>query len=269
VTRKTVAFRGRFGNSDSLTVWTILCGHEVIPAVEAFWGFLLVGFAITKLVSWHRDGQRLDALRREKNLEKSFLDKSAQEFPELVGAYWNPKRDSVARELRPRILSRTKGKCFYCDKSLINLSEWQVDHVWPHRYGGSEEFINLVPSCKDCNQEKWSYLPPRYLLHKWVVGKSFTSHEVKFLEFYRKNSMANLIGASAHWKGRADYWQATVFTEFVNLVLMNEGIKKSSGKRREELVKRAQSIYDKLDCDLNSSFIYRHGAIQKWLEEDA
>jgi 5-methylcytosine-specific restriction endonuclease McrA len=236
--------------------------------VEAFWGILLVGFAITKLVSWHRDGQRLEALRREKNLEKSFLDKAEQEFPELVGAYWNPKRDPVARELRPRVLSRTKGKCFYCDKSLVELSEWQVDHVWPYRYGGSEDFINLVPSCKDCNQAKWAYLPPRYMLHKWVIGKGFTPHEVKFLEFYRNNSMANLIGTSTHWKGRANHWHATIFPELVELLLRNEGIKESFGARREELLKRAQHIYDKLDCDITASW-RSYKAIQDWLDEEA
>jgi len=235
--------------------------------VEAFWLILVGVFVISRVLVWQGNKQHYEERRREREFLKTFTDKAAEEHPELVGAYWNPKRIPVPRDLRPKVFARTKGKCFYCDKSLSDLSDWQVDHMWPYRYGGSEDFINLVPSCKGCNEEKWSHLPPRYLLHKWVVGMKFTTHEMKFLEFYRNNSMANLIGTSAYWKGRANHWHATIFPEFVDLILKNEGIKNASGKRRDELLTRAQDIYDKLDCDITKRTL-SYTAIQNWLDSD-
>jgi len=235
--------------------------------MEAFWVILLGGLALRSFVARYQNNQRLEKLKQERLLEKSFLDKAEQEFPDLVGAYWNPKRNPVARDLRPKVLARTSGNCFYCDTSLTELFEWQVDHVWPYRYGGSEEFINLVPSCRECNESKWSHLPPRYLLYKWVLGRSFTKHEIKFLDYYRDNSMANLIGTSAYWKGRADHWHATIFPEFVDLILCNEGVKGATEKRQEELIKRAQHIYNKLDCDITKRS-RSYTVIQDWLDSD-
>ena len=237
--------------------------------MEPFW--ILVGFSVVvvNLYFMINQNHRIKVDKSERELQRSYTDKAAQENPEIVGLHWDRNRKLVEKELRPKILSRTGGKCFYCDIKLSSEPQWQVDHVWPHRYGGSEEMINLVPACVLCNENKWSYLPPRYLLHKWVVGKEFTVHELRFLDYYKANSMANLIGTSAHWKGMADYWHATIFRDFVDLIIQNESIKKTSGKRRKELIKKAQYIYKKLDCDVARRVITgRFSVIEDWLETD-
>jgi 5-methylcytosine-specific restriction endonuclease McrA len=240
--------------------------------MDPFWLILIGGFLLFRISAWSRNARRIDEWRREKALQDSYIAKAKEDYPDQVDVYWKPKRNPVPREFRPKILSRTEGRCFYCDIYLADLFEWQVDHVWPYRYGGSEDLINLVPACKDCNESKWSYLPPRYFLHKWVLGKEFTSHEIRFLEFYKNHSMSNLIGTSAHWKGRADYWSATIFPEFVDLVLDNEGLKHSVGKNRDTLLKRAQNIYNKLDCDVTLRGRSRISLLEwleseKWMEE--
>lgn len=236
--------------------------------MNSFW-MILIGFLLLVFITdWFKNTSREAEFQKQKRLLQSYISTAEKNYPDLVNKPWNPKRYAVKKDLRRKVFTRTKGRCFYCDISLQKIQKWQVDHVWPYRYGGSEEFINLVASCLNCNQEKWSYLPPRYYLHKWVIGKTFTSHEVNFLNFYRNNSMSNLIGTSAHWKGRADYWSSSFFADFIDLILNNKSIKSSIGKEREELIKKAQEIYIKLDCDITNRFHNSYSAIQDWLDTD-
>ena len=51
------------------------------------------------------------------------------------------------------------------------------------------------------------------------------------------------------------------------MILENEGIKNTSGKRRDELLTRAQYVYDKLDCDITKRTL-SYKAIQDWLDSD-
>lgn len=66
-----------------------------------------------------------------------------------------------ARELRKTSWWRKKinsGVCHYC-KAVFKPSELTMDHVIPLARGGRSERINLVPSCKECNNEKMYRLP--------------------------------------------------------------------------------------------------------------
>jgi 5-methylcytosine-specific restriction endonuclease McrA len=233
--------------------------------MEPFWFALAVIFGIYKVYQWDQSNKRLNEYRRVRSLQASYGEIAAKEYPDLVGKYWNPKRNPVSLEIRPKILARTKGHCYYCDKNLNASFDWQVDHIWPYRYGGSEDLVNLVPSCKSCNGEKWSHLPPRFFLHKWVVGTPFTVHELKFIEYHRDHSMAHLISTSAHWKGKTNYWLDHVYTEFADLITANESIKNTSGKRREELLAKSYSVYKKLDCDIAGKRYSSYRVIEKWI----
>jgi 5-methylcytosine-specific restriction endonuclease McrA len=237
--------------------------------MEFIWVLLVGGIAIALFYYYFSINQQIKEDKFKRDLLDSYTEKAKREHPEIVGHRWIRKRELVDKGLRPRILSRTSGRCFYCDRLLTHDFGWQVDHVWPYRYGGSEELINLVPACRECNKEKWSHLPPRYLLHKWVIGEKFTGHELRLLKYYETNSMANLIGTSTFWKGKADYWKVTVFPDFVDLVTQNKCLKNTAGKERDDLIKRAQNIYNLLNCDI--VFKYngdKYMQIKKWLETD-
>ncbi len=236
--------------------------------MDPLWIVLFTIFGIYKLYRWDQLNKTRNEYDRVRKLEASYGEIAAKENPELVGKYWNPKRSPVPLEIRPKILARTKGHCYYCDKNLSEILEWQVDHMWPYRFGGSEDLVNLVPSCKSCNEEKWSHLPPRFLLHKWVVGTPFTVHELKFIEYHREHSMADLIGTSAHWKGKANYWLDHVYKEFADLITLNESLMNNSGKRREELLEQSYSVYKKLDCDIAGKRNTTYRAIEKWIESE-
>lgn len=66
-----------------------------------------------------------------------------------------------ARELRQSQWWKRKcarGICFYCQRH-IPARELTMDHIVPIARGGRSTKGNLVPACKDCNNQKKQLLP--------------------------------------------------------------------------------------------------------------
>jgi 5-methylcytosine-specific restriction protein A len=66
-----------------------------------------------------------------------------------------------ARKLRQSAWWRrkiSKGICHYCGRS-VDPRELTMDHIVPLTRGGKSTKGNLVPACKDCNNEKKYLLP--------------------------------------------------------------------------------------------------------------
>lgn len=53
---------------------------------------------------------------------------------------------------REAVMAKYGGRCAYCGCKLGQ--RWQVDHIKPKRNGGTDDFINLNPSCCRCNNRK-------------------------------------------------------------------------------------------------------------------
>lgn len=60
--------------------------------------------------------------------------------------------------IRPRkrlaIYLRDKMACVYCGASVIQGADTVLDHVVPHKAGGTNHESNLVTCCKPCNDSK-------------------------------------------------------------------------------------------------------------------
>lgn len=67
---------------------------------------------------------------------------------------YRPKYISLKK--RRLILEKTNGVCYYCG-CKIKEDDFHVDHFIPIAKGGTNDFENLVPSCKICNQAKCEY----------------------------------------------------------------------------------------------------------------
>ncbi|MCX7914507.1 MAG: HNH endonuclease [Thermodesulfovibrionales bacterium] len=66
-----------------------------------------------------------------------------------------------ARRLRKTTWWRrklSKGRCYYCN-NYCHPKELTMDHVIPLSRGGKSERLNIVPSCKECNNNKKYLLP--------------------------------------------------------------------------------------------------------------
>ncbi len=210
-------------------------------------GILAAFFIIRFLAGEARISENQKRMAEKKRIQDAYYTKAKEEYPESVGLYYTPKRDPIDKSLRPKILSRTNGFCFYCDKELDPF-HWQIDHVWPYRMGGSHEIINLVPACKDCNEYKWAHLPTTFLIKKWALGGVFTKHERNFIEYHRNRSMSYLISTSAYWKSRADYIKDYHYAEFADLVLTSPSIISLIGDSRERLIVRTDKLMKNLDA---------------------
>ncbi len=71
------------------------------------------------------------------------------------------KEKQKARELRKTQWWKGKcaqGTCYYCGKAVMP-SELTMDHVVPIIRGGKSAKNNIVPACKECNNQKKHSLP--------------------------------------------------------------------------------------------------------------
>lgn len=64
------------------------------------------------------------------------------------------KRTAVSKRIRFEIFKRDNFKCRYCGQSVSPGVILEIDHVIPVSKGGTNENINLVTSCWDCNRGK-------------------------------------------------------------------------------------------------------------------
>lgn len=67
-------------------------------------------------------------------------------------------RKELSRQIIEKVKLKRRGLCFYCGVELPEsdsyIRAWDVDHVIPVSKGGTNDFENLEPSCKTCNQKK-------------------------------------------------------------------------------------------------------------------
>jgi len=74
------------------------------------------------------------------------------------------REKSKARELRASQWwkrKRSSGLCFYCGKTF-KPAELTMDHLVPIVRGGKSVQGNLVPACKECNNQKRYRLPSEW-----------------------------------------------------------------------------------------------------------
>lgn len=59
---------------------------------------------------------------------------------------------------KAKLYKRDQGLCAYC-ASLINEGDAEAEHIRPSSKGGSYSWMNLVISCRACNQKKGNRSP--------------------------------------------------------------------------------------------------------------
>ena len=154
----------------------------------------------------------------------------------VVGHRLNSK--IYTSEERTQILSFTDGRCFYC-MTFLNSSYWEIDHLWPKKLAGVDEFFNLVASCKKCNETKGIRNPFYYLVSKWSGQGYLNEYQMKFLEYYSVNSPSRLT-TNIHWASFMEQAPRNV-TEFLDSVKNNPA----------PTQKEKNNIYDKYSTLFN------------------
>ena len=63
------------------------------------------------------------------------------------------KRKPLSKSVRFEVFKRDSFTCQYCGRSAPEVV-LEVDHIIPVSKGGTDELLNLVTSCRDCNRGK-------------------------------------------------------------------------------------------------------------------
>lgn len=62
-------------------------------------------------------------------------------------------RKPIPKSLRFEVFKRDKFACQYCGRTAPDVI-LEIDHIMPVSKGGSNDIMNLVTSCRDCNRGK-------------------------------------------------------------------------------------------------------------------
>ena len=63
------------------------------------------------------------------------------------------KRKPLSKSVRFEVFKRDRFTCQYCGRKAPDVV-LEVDHIVPVAKGGTNEIVNLITSCKDCNRGK-------------------------------------------------------------------------------------------------------------------
>lgn len=84
------------------------------------------------------------------------------------------KRKALSQKIRFEVFKRDSFTCVYCGRKAPDVV-LQVDHIVPVAQGGTNDILNLVTSCVDCNQGK----SDRKLSDQSVVEKQRKEMELR------------------------------------------------------------------------------------------
>ena len=99
---------------------------------------------------------------------------------------------------RTAVYKKYGGHCAYCGREIEN-KDMQVDHLVPKANGGTDDFSNLMPSCRLCNHYKranrleWfrksieeipMKLGERQYIYKVGIAYGFYNKERRNVKFY-------------------------------------------------------------------------------------
>ena len=132
----------------------------------------------------------------------------------------NRTRKQFSQKEKVRILKKTNGRCFSCGIS-VDLNRMQVAHIIPFSRGGSDEYNNLLPSCRKCNMYRSNYNP--YRIHDILqigniilnqirnesdIGKTvdefLSAHKNKLRARNNKNRIKRKVRKSIHYQAETD-----------------------------------------------------------------
>ena len=76
-------------------------------------------------------------------------------------------RDDFSYDEKQRIAAKSNNKCCHCGKECYTGYGATIDHFVPLNKGGTNQMINLIMLCEDCNHAKSDliYDPKGYLKH--------------------------------------------------------------------------------------------------------
>lgn len=108
------------------------------------------------------------------------------------------EREVITDDVKARIQAKSDDKCVWCGKKVFLGYKGTIDHFVPLKKGGTNEEVNLVLMCSDCNQKKGSRIFPinvaaTHLKEQYYdeLGNYFEAFTKKYKYISRGNLMAS------------------------------------------------------------------------------
>lgn len=88
-----------------------------------------------------------------------------------------PPKPPAARISRRRrqVFDRSEGRCAYCSRPLTLDGRWHVEHAQPKALGGTDDPLNLVAACGECNLAKADRTALEYVALRGVDGSGVSA----------------------------------------------------------------------------------------------
>ena len=118
-------------------------------------------------------------------------------------------RGEARRQWRQAIKDAWDQRCAYCGKPPIDDESLTIDHVRPKSRGGEDRTSNVIPACRECNQDKSS--------QDWVAW-------FRMQEFYTIESewrIRQWLSGGIHDFAQFDEEDARIVDEYANKVMGN------------------------------------------------
>lgn len=78
------------------------------------------------------------------------------------------------------ILMRDSFQCGYCKEKLIG-EDFEIDHLFPRSWGGTDNLENLVAACQRCNRRKKNRLFMPYIDVEEQIDELFGTHSTWYV----------------------------------------------------------------------------------------
>jgi hypothetical protein len=116
------------------------------------------------------------------------------------------KRKAISKKQRFEVFKRDSFTCQYCGRQAPDVV-LQVDHIHPVAEGGTNDIMNLITSCTDCNQGKGKVL----LSDKQVIEKQ----KKQLDELNERREQLEMI---LQWKNELSEFEDEAVESIINLI---------------------------------------------------
>lgn len=183
----------------------------------------------------------------------------------ILARYQIEERMSFTREQKNLILEKSNCKCAKCGMHLT-IDGMTTDHIIPLSKGGTNNSVNLVALCYDCNQDKSNYV----------------LHPLDYYGYVKKEHMVDIVNLyhnylnDVPWFGRRNYTKEDkklfYYTQHLGQIrkmksgdYMTRGVKQSITFERV-YIDEINEIYDFVK-DYNDRYDIDSNGLMEYLEE--
>ena len=166
------------------------------------------------------------------------------------------KREVISKKIRFEIFKRDKFTCQYCGKKAPDVV-LNIDHINPVAKGGTNELMNLITSCFDCNNGKRD---------KKLDDSSVVEKQRKQLELLQERR--EQIELMLEWKkSLSDFDNDVVemLVDYINSKITPLSLNENGKQRIVKWLKKfsTEQILDAIDISAKQYLQYENGEIEK------